>query len=134
MPIVDINLTAIFTAALVNMAMGALWYSRYLFGSEWVRLVGKSMQELRKGSNRGYFIAAIGALIMAYVFAHFIQYVGANNYMEGAIAGFWLWLGFVAVTSATNSMFAGRPLGLWRIDASYFLVVMLINGALLAAW
>lgn len=132
MPIVDINLVAVVVAALVSMLIGAAWYSKYLFGSEWMRLVGKSTEELRRGSKKGYVVAAIGSLIIAYVLAHFVQYVGASNLIEGAVTGFWLWLGFVAATSATNSAFAGRPWGLWRIEAGYFLLVLLINGAILA--
>jgi hypothetical protein len=50
------------------------------------------------------------------------------------VTGFWIWLAFVAITMATNYMFESRPWKLWQINTGYFLVVLLINGGLLAAW
>lgn len=134
MPTVDINYLAVLVAAATSVAIGAVWYSRLLFGKQWSRFAGKNMYGLRTGANLGYAVVAAGALVQAYILAHFVQYATATTLAEGAATGFWLWVGFVAVTSAFNSMFAGRPLGLWRIDSGYFLVALLINGALLAVW
>lgn len=134
MPGIEINYLAVLVAAGINMIIGALWYSPLFFAKEWAHLVGKRMEELRGNPIFGYGVATLGALIMAYILAHFVQYTGSTTLAEGAATGFWIWLGFVAVTSATNSMFAGRPWGLWRIDAGYFLVVLIVNGALLAMW
>jgi hypothetical protein len=131
---IEINYLAVGVAALINMVIGAFWYSPLLFATEWMRHVGKTSDDLKTGGSRGYLIAAVGALLQAYIFAHFIQYAAATTWQEGAITGFWLWLGFVAVTSAVNSTFAGRPWGLWKIDSGYFLVGLVINGALLAVW
>jgi hypothetical protein len=54
--------------------------------------------------------------------------------MEGMKTAFWVWLGFVATTSATNAIFAGRSRNLWVIDSGYFLVALLLNGWILAVW
>ena len=134
MPGIEINYLAVLAAAALNMVIGALWYSPLLFAKEWAQLAGKRMDELRGDSRLGYGVAVLGAVLMSYILAHFVQYTGSTTLAEGATTGFWLWLGFVAVTSATNSMFAGRPWGLWRIDAGYFLVVLIATGALLAVW
>lgn len=134
MPGIEINYLAVLAAAAISVATGMLWYSKFLFAKEWARLVGRSEDDMRRNGKFGYFVAVIGALLQAYILAHFVQYTAATSIVEGATTGFWLWLGFVAVTSAVNSMYAGRPWGLWRIDAGYFLVVLIINGALLAFW
>ena len=131
---VDVNFAAVITAALMSMVVGAFWYSPLLFANEWSRLVGKTAAELRARAKNAYPVAAIGALLQAYILAHFVQYAAATTAIDGAVTGFWLWLGFVAVTSAINSVFAARPWGLWRIDSAYFLVVLLLNGAILAVW
>jgi Protein of unknown function (DUF1761) len=65
---------------------------------------------------------------------HFIEYAGSTTVGEGALTGFWLWLGFVGVVMAGAYVFEGRSWNLLRINAFYYLVVLLINGALLAAW
>lgn len=132
MPSVDINYWAVLAAAIVNMAVGAVWYSRLLFGQEWAKLIGKKIEDLRGNANQGYMLSAIGALVQAYILAHFVQYTGSATFSEGMVTGFWLWLGFVAVVMAMNTVFAGRSWRLWRIDAGYFLVVLVLNGGLLA--
>jgi len=38
------------------------------------------------------------------------------------------------IETAVNMVFEGRSWHLWKINAGYFLVVLLINGGLLAAW
>lgn len=131
MPSVDINYWAVLVAAVVTMAVGAVWYSPLLFSKAWIKLTGrKDMQ----GGQTGYLVTAVGALLQAWILVHFVQYAGSTTVWEGLVTGFWLWLAFVAVVMTTNYVFEGRPWKLWQINAGYFLVVMLINGALLAAW
>lgn len=134
MPGLEINYTAVFVAALLNMAIGAFWYSRLLFAKQWMHLIGRTAADLQKQGHKVYWVAAVGALIQAYILSHFVQYAGATNFTEGAVTGFWLWLGFVAVSSAVNTAFSSRPWGLWKIDSGYFLVVLVITGGLLSVW
>ena len=133
MPDVDINIWAVLVAAIVNMVVGTIWYSKSLFGKEWAKVVGRKLEEMGSG-GKGYAIAMAGALVQAYVLAHFVQYAGATSFWDGLVTGAWLWLGFVAVVIAVNMVFEGRSWALWKINAGYFLVVLLINGGLLAAW
>ncbi len=133
MPSVDINYLAVIAAALVNMVIGSVWYSPALFAKQWVKLTGRKMEDM-KGSGSGYTIAAVGALVQSWILAHFLHYAGATTVSKGAMIGFWLWVGFVAVTMGVNTVFAGRRKKLWAIDAGYFLAVLVINGALLAVW
>jgi hypothetical protein len=132
MPSVEINWLAIVVAAFINMLVGAVWYSSAGFAKPWMKLTGHKMGEGSAGL--GYGITAIGALVQAFILVHFVRYAGAITAVRGAEAGFWLWLGFVGVVMATNIVFEGRPWKLWAINAGYFLVILIINGALLAAW
>jgi hypothetical protein len=131
MPGVDINWAAVLVAALINMGVGSLWYSKALFAKQWVKLTGKKDME---GGGVGYAVAMAGALLQAWIMAHFVAYASSTTFTDGVVTGFWLWLGFVAVTTATNIVFEGRSWKLWQINAGYFLVVLIINGGLLAAW
>lgn len=133
MPEVDIKWLAVIAAAVVNMVVGMVWYSPSLFGKEWMKLTGRKMEDM-SGGGIGYGVAAVGALVQSYILAHFVIYTGALNFWEGLVTGFWIWLGFVAVVTAVHLVFEGRPWALWKINAGYFLVVLLINGGLLAAW
>lgn len=133
MPQVDVNWVAVIVAAIVNMVVGAVWYSKPLFAKEWSKLTGRKMDQMGDGSM-SYGVAAIGALLQSYILAHFVVYAAATTFWEGVVTGFWLWLGFVAVVVAVHNMFEGRSWSLWKINAGYFLIVLLINGGLLAVW
>jgi hypothetical protein len=133
MPSVDINWIAVIVAAVVNMVVGALWYSPQLFGKQWAKVLGKKVSDMGS-ANTGYAVTTIGALIQAWVLVHFVRYAGALTFIKGAMVGFWLWLAFVAIVMATNIVFEGRSWKLWQINAGYFLVILVINGGLLAVW
>ena len=133
MPSVDINWLAVIVAAAINMGLGALWYSRSLFGKEWAKLTGRKLEDMSGGSS-GYGVAAVGALIQAWILAHFVRYAGATDFWHGLVTGFWLWFGFIAIAMAVGIVFEGRSWLLWKINAGYYLVVLLITGGLLAAW
>ncbi len=133
MPNVDVNWWAVLVAAIVNMVVGAIWYSPALFAKPWAKLTGRKMSEMGDGST-SYVLTALGALVQAWILAHFISWSTSNTAMEGAVVGFMLWLGFVAITQGVNTVFANTRKKLWAINTGYFLVVLVINGALLAAW
>jgi hypothetical protein len=66
MPSVDINWIAVIVAAVVNMVVGALWYSPQLFGKQWAKVLGKKVSDMGS-ANTGYAVTTIGALIQAWV-------------------------------------------------------------------
>ena len=133
MPSVDVHWLAVIVAAVVNMVVGSVWYSKGLFGKEWAKLTGRKLEDM-SGGGKGYGVAAVGALVQSWILAHFVIYAGSDTFWKGLMTGFWLWLGFVAVTMAVGIMFEGRSWMLWKVNAGYFLVVLLISGGLLAAW
>jgi len=133
MPGVDVHWLAVIVAAVVNMVVGAVWYSKGLFGKEWAKVTGRKLEEM-SGGGMGYGVAAVGALLQSWILAHFIVYAGDDTFWRGLVTGFWLWVAFVAVVGAVNIVFEGRSWALWKINTGYFLVVLLINGGLLAAW
>lgn len=133
MPSVEINVVTILIAAVVNMVVGFVWYSPILFAKQWSKLTGRKANEMGDGTST-YAITTLGAIVQALILAHFVAYAGATTASKGAIVGFWLWLGFVAIPQKVNTLFAGTRKKLWAINTGYFLVVLLINGALFAAW
>ena len=133
MPSVDVNWLAVVAAAAINMVVGMVWYARSVFGKEWMKLTGRKMEDMT-GSSTGYAVATIGALLQSWILAHFVVYAGSDTFWRGLVTGFWLWLAFTAVAIAVHYAFEGRSWLLWKINAGYFLVVLLINGGLLAIW
>lgn len=59
-----INYLAVLVAAVLNMAIGALWYSPVLFAKPWMKAIGKSMKDMGK-PGPGYALTTLGSLVMA---------------------------------------------------------------------
>ena len=134
----QINYMAVAAAAVINMLVGYAWFGP-LFGKAWLKTLGMSKDQMKapKGAEMAkiYGVAVISALIMAYVLVHFIEASGgATSASTGAIIGFWAWLGFVATTTLGGVLWEKKSLTWFLITASYYLVVLVINGALLAVW
>ena len=129
-----INLWAVLVAGIVHMIIGAIWYSNALFAQAWMRLVGKTKEDMKKGGNDMYIWAFISSLVMAFVLAQFLAYAGVTSVAMGLQISFMAWLGFTATTQMLNYMFAGRPQKLYLIDSGYHLIGLLAMGAILSAW
>jgi hypothetical protein len=54
--------------------------------------------------------------------------------INGAIAAFFLWLGFVVTTIAVNNAYAGRKLALTAIDSVHWLGVLVVEGLIIGAF
>lgn len=131
------NYLAILVGALINMAVGTLWYSPVLFAKPWMKLIGKSSKDkMAPGSQMGklYSITFVSALIMSFVLMRFIQYLHVTDALWGIKIGLWVWLGFTAATTISDYLFSSRPLKLYAINTGYYLVVSVLLGALFGIW
>ncbi|MBI3379317.1 DUF1761 domain-containing protein [Candidatus Gottesmanbacteria bacterium] len=136
MPQIDVNWLAIFVSAVVSMVIGFLWYGP-LFGKQWMKLMDmteKNMQGAKKGMQAMYAKSFVTMLVLGYVLAVFVGISGDGNVTEGALTGFWLWLGFMATTGFTETLFSGKSMNLFFINTGYQLAYMLVMGGMLAAW
>ena len=133
-----INYAAVAVSALAYWLLGGLWYSPLLFARPFVELMRYTPEQVAAiqaaGEGRQLFVALLISLLLAYVLAHFVRFTGAETARMGLLAGFWLWLGFVATTNLETVLFESRPLGLYLINNGYHLVGLLGMGALLAVW
>ncbi len=135
----QINYLAVLVAALAAMAIGFVYYSPMVVGKQWMALMGWNKKDMEKNADRAkmgkmYSLSMIGSLVMAYVLAHFVAYIGANTIGLGLQIGFWSWLGFVAPVQMTDVLFGGKPWKLFAINTGYQLASLLAMGAILAAW
>ncbi|MBA2616197.1 MAG: DUF1761 domain-containing protein [Actinobacteria bacterium] len=129
---IELNWLAVAVAALVPMALGALWYS-LLFARPWMRAVGRSAEDM-SGASIGYGLSAIAALVTSYTLARVVRWAEVDDLANGVLVGLLLWIGFVATIIAVQTYFGGRSRTLWAIDAGYWLVSLLVMGAIHGAW
>lgn len=130
----DVNWIAIAVAVVVNMVIGAVWYSNVLFAKEWTALVGKTEAELKGGAATGYAIAVVLGLIEAVFLSFLVTKLGAATALDGALVGLMVWVGFILPATAVTAVFSGTRKKLWAINYGYHLVTFTVIGAILAAW
>src|SRR3989344_1816524 len=120
---VAVNYLSVLFAAIASMILGFLWYGP-LFGKAWVKLSGISKKDIGKakkeGMGRKYFFEFLTALIMAYVLAHFANYVQATTITDAFALGFWAWLGFIATVQLGIVLWEGRTFKLYLLKAGYY--------------
>ncbi|MGO9433571.1 MAG: DUF1761 domain-containing protein [Terracidiphilus sp.] len=131
----DLNYLAIFVSAVILWLLGAVWYSPALFAKPWMAIIGIKKEETKGSSMIAGMIASfICDLVLAFILAHIVIWTQASTLGWGAVVGFIVWTGFIAAPNLPQGIYEGRPFKLFAINAGYWLVGLLIVGALLAVW
>jgi hypothetical protein len=136
MTFAGINYLAILIAAVAAWIAGAVWYM--VLAKPWMAASGIShekMEECRKrpGAFLPFIYAFAADIIMAWVLAGLLGHLGAGQVTlrNGAISGAFCWLGFVVTTMLVNYSFGMRSRMLLLIDGAYWLVVLVLMGAII---
>lgn len=133
---VTLNYAAILVCALINMVLGALWYSPVLFGKIWMKGMKISPSDAKNAKYMGarYAVAFLMGLLMIFILAHYVDAFEATAASQGAEAAFWPWLGFMIPVFAGDVLWGGRSFSVVLINASYYFVVLMIAGVVLSVW
>ena len=130
---VPVDWLTIVVAAVLNMAIGWVWYSKWLFGSAWMKLGELKEKELRKGQLKSVFFAFLVSLVIAYFLAFFEVSLGVTTVSDGMFVGFLFWLGFVATTQIPSVIWCKKPFKLFLIDTGYKLLSFLVMSGMIGA-
>lgn len=130
----DVAWIPVVISVIASMVIGFVWYSKALFSTQWMKLIGKSEKELKDSAGPGYVVALVCGAVEAVVLSLLIHVFGAATPMEGATVGFLIWVGFIGPTSLLSHIFQKRSLNLWAIDYGNQLVVVVVMGAIIAGW
>jgi hypothetical protein len=126
----SVNIVSVVAAATINMIIGFSWYSPYVLGKPWMKLMGfteKAMTELQKSMGPLYGLSFLGAIIQAAVITVILKLTLANTLEDALLISGAVWLGFVAVTQLTDALFNGKKFSphLLAINTSYQLISIL---------
>jgi hypothetical protein len=129
-----INHFAVFACALLNLVVGALWYSPVLFGRPWMRVNNLTEEQLKQAKFAPRMIAAfVLSLIMSYNLAAFLG--GPDTTARwGAIAGLLTGLGWAAMIFAVIALFELRPVKYVLINGGFIVVYFTLIGFVLGLW
>lgn len=129
------NYLAVFVSAVVCFVIGFLWYGP-LFGNAWVdEMKIRKESSKAKGMWKLMLINFAGTFIMVYVIAHFVMYLELRSYAEALQFGFWIWLGFFALTTLLGGvLWENKSRKLYSINAVYWLVNVCVPSVILTLW
>jgi hypothetical protein len=129
----SVNWVAVIVCVVLAMISGFIWYHPKLLFSAWWEGIGRS-GEPGNPNPLIYVFTILAAFVQAVSVWLMVNLMGSATAGSGALAGFMLWLGFVAPTNLVNKLFAGHGFKVWAIEAGNHLVNFLLFGAILAAW
>jgi len=132
---IRLNYPAILVAAIANFLLEAGWYTYFMQG--WLSGISRSMEWLTsQGVNPAfqYGTALVSAAVMATAISCVTQLTGPQTALRGMKVGALLWLGFELTAYSTEYVFEVRPWSLLGINAGFWLVGMVIMGAIVGAW
>jgi hypothetical protein len=129
------NYLAIVVAAIVCFLFEAGWYS--IFIRTWLAGTGRTVEWMMStGVSPAvqYAVALIAEGVMAAAISCLIQLTGAQTLLRGVKVGAMLWLGFVLPIWSTEYVFELRPWSLFGVNAFFWLVGMMLMGAIVGVW
>ena len=137
MTFAGINYLAVLIGAVAGWIAGAIWYMA--LAKPWMTAVGISRDAIeasksKPGASLPFVLAFVACVIMAWVLAGLIGHLGQVTVRSGVISGAFCWLGFVITTMLVNNSFAMRNRMLLLIDGCYWLVVLVLMGAIIGAF
>lgn len=133
---VAINYWAVLVAAIVNMAVGSIWYGP-VFGKMWMSLTGltkDSMKSMPLSVAQAMGLGLVTALLMSYVLAYFAFVYGAVGASEALTLALLVWLGFFVTNTAGGFIWEGRPFKLFLLNAAQQLVSLGLMALVLVLW
>ena len=156
------NWIAIFTAALIPIFVGLVWYSDKVFGTTWMKLSNLKKEELEKSNMLPilafcYLFSLFLAVMMSFVVIHqtgAIAMVGGDaangsetftafmaeygtafrTFKHGALHGTLAGIMFALPIIAINALFERKSWKYIFIHAGYWTVTLGIMGAIICGW
>jgi Protein of unknown function (DUF1761) len=133
MAFAGVNYLAVLLAAIGAFIFGGAWYG--MLGKAWLAALGKPEAAIKSGPPIALrmAVAAAALLVMAYMLAGVLGHLGPGQVtlVNGVVAGFFIWLGFVLTTLVVNYVFQNQKWTLTLIDGGHWLGVLLIEGAVI---
>jgi uncharacterized protein DUF1761 len=132
-----VNYLAVLVAAIAVFVLGWLWYSPLLFYKPWMRLRGLDPVAAMAGGKMPagkLVIELVRCLVLAYVIAQLVAFVGVHNWMGAVHVGLFLWIGFPVVLLTGSVLWDNVPWKVAAIHAGDWLVKMLVIPVILALW
>jgi hypothetical protein len=129
-----INHSAVILCAVLNLAVGAIWYSPALFYKAWMAANRFTDEDMKKvNPAKTYGITLVLSLIICYSLAFFLG-DAATDLTWGMTAGFLAGFTFSAMIFTIVALFEQRSWSYIFINGGYITVYFTLVGLILGVW
>jgi hypothetical protein len=132
-----LNWWAVLVATLAYFTLGALWYSKALFGSRWIKLVNLDMNDpnLKKGMGKTMGASFVLMAVCCIGLALLIHMIGFNkDFMYGIKLGLLTGVSMAASAVSINYLYESKPSGLYFINNGYHVAGHIVAAIILVMW
>ena len=132
-----INWLAVIVATLAYFMLGAVWYSKALFGSKWAALLklDTSNPDLKKGMGKMMALSFLLMLISTLGLALLVVFINFDNQIIYGIKLGLLTGGlFASAAVSINYVYENKPSGLYLINNGYHVLGHIVAAVILIMW
>jgi hypothetical protein len=119
-----IGWVGVIAAAVAQIVLGYIWYMPMVFGKRWEMASGRTLGAPTPMAIGGMVVSALLAAVGMGL------WFDSANLTNGIISGFLVWLYFVVPVSLAGVFYEGKSWMWWGISAGYWLVGLMLMGAI----
>lgn len=130
----DVNFLAVIVAAIVQFALGALWYSNTMFAQAWMADNNIKPGDIKQGTvdmALRYGSTLILFFLVSWVLAALLQVATVAQAVNASVV---IGLGLVACSMAIHYIYENKTLRLFIINAGYNVFGLIIAAIILTLW
>lgn len=128
---------SVLVGAIIITVVGFIWYMPQVFGRAWVKLqfgTGEVPPERKKQSRKAMIASFVLSFIACAILRKLLIIFGVATPLEGMQYTLWLAIGFILIPQYNDVLFSGKPVKLFAITTGYYVVSLLLVGALYGGW
>ncbi len=128
-----VSLFPIFVASVASALVGAVWYSKQVFGTMWAREAGLDVATLQEQKIRTLAAALLQQFVGFYILAHIILISDAFPGVTAFTGGAWVAI-LLAAAGMNPLIFEKKSITYFFITTGYTVVVTLLATLIIIRW
>ena len=132
----DMNWLAVLVAAVAYFMLGAIWYSKALFGNTWLKATGINMSntDAKKGMGGVMAFTFLLVAITCVGLGILVHRLMLESALSGAKLGLVTGICFASTSICISYLYQSKPRVLWLIDGGYHLIGNIVAAVILSLW
>jgi hypothetical protein len=135
MYMIEVTFWPIVAAGIANVLIGWIWYHPRVFGTTWMRLANVTPEMAERGKKMmpvSVIVSFLAAMLVAWAMNAIGVAFGIYDYVGAVVdLALWTWLGFVVPTTLGAVLWEQKPIKLYLINVSYWLVAIVAMAVIL---